>query len=103
VGCILRVGSERIVSVMVGSRVKVVSRDGEDPDVGEAISRVGELVAVLGSDAVGCNVAGGIVADGSRVRVGEGEGTLVAGAQAARMANRVQVRKKQRCMLKLYP
>jgi hypothetical protein len=83
---------------MVGSRVKVVSGVGVVSWLGETTSAVGVLVAGFGRVAVGWIVAG---RDG--VRVGDGEGVAVAGAQAVRKASRTQVRKKRRCISKLYP
>jgi hypothetical protein len=87
VGARLRVGRGGRVSVMVGSRVKVVSGVGVISEVGETTSMVGEFVADSGRGSVDW-----IVAVGTGVRVGDGEGVGVAGTQAVRKASRMQVR-----------
>ncbi len=79
------------VSVRVGSSVGVSGEVG-------VFSLVGELVVV----SLGFTV-GWIVTDGSEVRVGTRDGFAVVCPQAVRKTSRMQIKKKQRCMSKLYP
>jgi hypothetical protein len=84
---IASVGSGGMVSVMVASEMRVTASVGEASRVGEIISEVGELVAYSRSVTVGRVVTGT-----TGVRVGNGEGFVVAGTQAVRMMSRLQVR-----------
>jgi hypothetical protein len=97
VGGRLRVGSGRMVSVMVGSREGVVTGVAEFSWVGGTVGEGGEMVALSTGRAVG-----ELVASGTMLRVGDGEEVAVAGKQAVRKVSRAQVRKKRRCMSKLY-